>query len=93
MKRYPEEFLKREALNLAAQPGMKVARVERDLGITPGLLYKWPSAIVLTRSAMALSESPQHELRMREREILKKAAHVLEGSNGASSSSVKASLA
>ena len=40
MKRYPAE-LKREALNLAAQPGMKVARVERDLGITPGLLYKW----------------------------------------------------
>ncbi|MDE2857466.1 MAG: transposase [Chloroflexota bacterium] len=40
MMKYPEE-LKREALNLAAQPGMKVAQVERDLGITPGLLYKW----------------------------------------------------
>ena len=35
MKKYPDEF-KREALKLAAQPGMKVGQVERDLGITPG---------------------------------------------------------
>ena len=40
MKKYPDEF-KREALRLSAQPGMKVAQVERDLGITPGLIYKW----------------------------------------------------
>ena len=38
--KYPDEF-KREALKLAAQPGIKVAQVERDLGITPGLIYKW----------------------------------------------------
>ena len=35
--KYPDE-LKREALNLAAKPGMTVAQVERDLGITPGLI-------------------------------------------------------
>ena len=40
MMKYPDEF-KREALKLAAQPGIKVAQVERDLGITPGLIYKW----------------------------------------------------
>lgn len=40
MRKYPEEF-KREAVRLAAEPGMKVAQVEQDLGITPGLLYKW----------------------------------------------------
>ena len=39
MMKYPDEF-KREALKLAAQPGIKVAQVERDLGITPGLIYK-----------------------------------------------------
>lgn len=39
MMMYPDE-LKREALNLAAKPGMSVAQVERDLGTTPGLIYK-----------------------------------------------------
>ncbi len=34
MAKYPDE-LKREALNLAAKPGMTVAQVERNLGITP----------------------------------------------------------
>ena len=40
IKRYSDE-LKREALSLAAQPGVNVAQVERDLGISPGLIYKW----------------------------------------------------
>ena len=40
MKKYPDEF-KRQALKLAAQPGMNGSQVESDLGITRGLLYKW----------------------------------------------------
>ena len=88
MRKYPDE-LKREALNLAAQPGMKVAQVERDLGITPGLIYKWrqryrvdensdtlkPSA---ERSADAEIRRLQQELKVarEERDILKKAIHM-----------------
>lgn len=37
IEKYPAE-LKREASNLAAEPGMSVAQVEPDLGITPGLI-------------------------------------------------------
>ena len=40
MKKYPDEF-KRQALKLAAQPGMNLRPAESDLGITRGLLYKW----------------------------------------------------
>ena len=40
MARCPNE-LKHEALRLSAQPDMSVAQVERHLGITPGLIYKW----------------------------------------------------
>lgn len=40
MKKYPVE-LKREALDLASKPGANVAQLERDLGITPGLINKW----------------------------------------------------
>ena len=40
MKKYPDEF-KRQALMLAAQPGMNLRPAESDLGITRGLLYKW----------------------------------------------------
>ena len=40
MKKYPDEF-KRQALMLAAQPGINGSQVESDLGITRGLLYKW----------------------------------------------------
>ena len=40
IKKYPDEF-KRQALTLAAQPGMNLRPAESDLGITRGLLYKW----------------------------------------------------
>ena len=35
MMKYPDK-LKRDALNLAARLGIKVAQMECDLGITPG---------------------------------------------------------
>jgi len=39
-KVYPPEF-KLEALQLLATSGKGVAELERELGITPGLLWKW----------------------------------------------------
>ena len=85
MKKYPVE-LKREALKLASKTGANVAQVERDLGITPGLINKWrkryrvdecsgelkPSA---EREAEAEIRRLQRELAItrEERDILKKA--------------------
>ena len=39
-KTYAEEY-KREVLAMAAKPAVQVAQLERDLGITAGLIYKW----------------------------------------------------
>jgi transposase len=37
---YTEEF-RQEALRLLSSSGKGVREIERELGITPGLLYKW----------------------------------------------------
>ena len=85
-KRYTEEF-KREVLELAAGDAVSIAQLERDLGITPGLIYKWreryrvddgelkPSA---EREAEAEIRRLQRELAVvkQERDILKKAIQV-----------------
>lgn len=39
-KAYTAEF-KKEAVELATQPGQTVAGIARDLGIRPGLLGRW----------------------------------------------------
>ena len=39
-RRYSRDF-KLEALRLVESSGKSVAEIERDLGITTGLLYKW----------------------------------------------------
>ena len=39
-RKYTEEF-KLEALELLKTSGKSVGQIERDLGITPGLLVKW----------------------------------------------------
>ena len=88
MMKYPEE-LKREALNLAAQPGMKVAQVERDLGITPGLIYKWRQRYRVDENSETLKPSAERDtdaeirrlqrelaIAREERDILKKAIQV-----------------
>ena len=85
MARYSDEF-KREALNLAAQPGMRVAQVEQDLGITPGLIYKWRQRYRVDENSNALKPSAERDLEAdnrrlkhdlviarQERDILKKA--------------------
>ena len=61
MARYSDEF-KREALNLAAQPGMRVAQVEQDLGITPGLIYKWRQRYRVDENSNALKPSAERDL-------------------------------
>lgn len=86
--KYPDE-LKREALNLAAQPDMTVAQVERDLGITPGLIYKWRQRYRVDENSHELKPSAEREtdaeirrlkrelsLAREERDILKKAIRV-----------------
>ena len=85
MAKYPDE-LKREALNLAAKPGMTVAQVERDLGITPGLIYKWRQRYRVDENSDELKPSAEREseaeirrlqrelaIAREERDILKKA--------------------
>ena len=85
MNKYPDEF-KREALKLAAQPGMTVAQVERDLGVTPGLIYKWRQRLRVDENTDELKPSAEREaeaeirrlkhalsLAREERDILKKA--------------------
>ncbi len=39
-RNYSPEF-KREAVELASQPGQTVPQVARDLGISPGLINRW----------------------------------------------------
>src|SRR6184192_2345288 len=41
---YPREF-KVQAVELANSSGKSVSDIERDLGITPGLLSKWKSRL------------------------------------------------
>ena len=61
MKKYPDEF-KREALKLAAQPGMKAAQVERDLGITPGLIYRWRQRFRVDENSDELKPSAERKV-------------------------------
>ena len=88
MKKYPDEF-KREALKLAARPGIKVGQVERDLGITPGLIYKWRRRFRVEENSDELRPSAEREaeaeirrlkrelsIAREERDILKKAIQV-----------------
>ena len=85
MKKYPVE-LKREALDLASKPGANVAQLERDLGITPGLINKWRQRYRVDESSGELKPSAEREaeaeirrlqrelaVTREERDILKKA--------------------
>ena len=88
MTKYPDE-LKREALNLASKPGVSVAQVERDLGITPGLIYKWRQRYRVDENSDELKPSAEREseaeirrlqrelaIAREERDIFKKAIQV-----------------
>ncbi len=93
---YTEEF-KLEALELLKSSGKTARQIERDLGITPGLLVKWRDRYqVIAKDAehahLALSdmEAAQREIqRLRrrlaeveeEREILKKTINIFSRKN------------
>ena len=87
-KKYTEEF-KREVLEMAAQPEVSIAQLERDLGITPGLIYKWRERYRLDETSGELKPSSEREaeaeirrlkreleIAKQERDILKKAIQV-----------------
>ena len=88
-RRYTKEF-KLEAISLAENSEKSVVQIERDLGITPGLLAKWRARYqVKDRAGQTLepsdSTSDQCEIRRlrrelmvaeQERDILKKAISI-----------------
>ena len=90
-RKYPEEF-KLEALELFKSSGKKARQIERDLGITPGLLVKWRDRYQViakdvdqTRLELSDMESARREIQRlqrrlaeveEEREILKKTINI-----------------
>jgi transposase len=90
-KGYTQEF-KKEALRLAETSGKSISALERDLGITPGLLHKWRQRYQigedqdgqgrLERSELEAAQAEIRRLRRelevtrQEREILKAAVAI-----------------
>jgi transposase len=87
-KTYPPEF-KREAMQLLATSGKGVAELERELGITSGLLWKWKQRNRVDGEAPGMEpttlEAAKAEIRRlkrelavtsQERDILKKAISI-----------------
>lgn len=88
---YSMEF-KRDALRLAETSGKPIAQIERDLGITEGLLHKWKSRYQLkdNENGKATVEPSELEavraenrrlrrelaIAQQERDILKKAVSI-----------------
>jgi len=94
---YPEEF-KLEALAMLRNSGKSAGEIERELGITPGLLGKWKARYQIIQNgnqeakivpsdleaAKAEIRRLQRELSAaeEEREILKKALNIFSRKNG-----------
>jgi len=58
---YPPEF-KREALEMPAAGEHNMAQLERELGITPGLLRQWRRSAELRGEYTSLDEEPMTPL-------------------------------
>ena len=95
-RKYAQEF-KLEALELLKRGDRSASEIERELGITPGLLVKWRARYQViqgeqtTRLAPSDMESAKAEIRRlqrelaeteEEREILKKALNIFSRKNG-----------
>jgi transposase len=94
---YPKEF-KLEALEMLKRSGKSAGQIERELGITPGLLVKWRARYqVLQQGKQEVQlgasdlEGAKAEIRRlrrelavveEEREILKKALNIFSRRNG-----------
>ncbi len=85
-KKYTDEF-KGDVLALVAEGRRSIAQIERDLDLTPGLIYKWQQRYRVKDASLEPSEArvEQAELRRlkreleivkQERDILKKAIQV-----------------
>jgi transposase len=85
-KKYSDEF-KREVLGMVAAGERGVSQIERDLDITPGLIYKWQQRYRVAENKLQPSaeRAEQAEIRRlkreleitrQERDILKKAIRV-----------------
>lgn len=87
-KSYTPEF-KREVLEMAANSDISIAQLERDLGITAGLIYKWRERYRVDEESSELKPSVEREAEAeirrlqrellvvkQERDILKKAIQV-----------------
>ena len=87
-KQYTMEF-KREVLQMAAREGCSIAELERDLGITPGLIYKWRQRYRVDETGKGVLPSEENEaaaevrrlkreleIVKQERDILKKAIQI-----------------
>ncbi|MFL7870146.1 MAG: transposase [Anaerolineales bacterium] len=94
---YPKEF-KLEALEMLKRSGKSAGQIERELGITPGLLVKWRARyqvlqqgkreVQLGASDLEGAKAEIRRLRRElavaeeEREILKKALNIFSRRNG-----------
>lgn len=85
-KKYSDEF-KREVLAQVTSGVRSVSQLERELEITPGLIYKWQKRYKLTEAGVEASEERAEaaeirrlkrelEIARQERDILKKAIQV-----------------
>lgn len=89
-KRYTAEF-KQEALALWQASEKSAAEIEKDLGITPGLLYQWNKAVkkkAATEADGSAAEAAEIKrlkkelaLVQQERDILKKAVSIFSRPN------------
>ncbi len=93
---YPDEF-KREALALLKSSGKSASELERELGITPGMLLKWQNRYQIAKNGADEQLAPSdleaakaEILRLRrqlaeveeEREILKKTLSIFSRRSG-----------
>ncbi len=87
-REYTTEF-KREVLAMAAQGEKSIPELERDLGITAGLVYKWRRRYRIDKEHSELAPSEEREaaaeirrlkreleVMRQERDILKKAIQI-----------------
>jgi transposase len=95
-RKYAKEF-KLEAMELLKRGDKSASEIERELGITPGLLVKWRARYQVTQGEQTARLTPsdmegakaeirrlQRELSAaeEEREILKKALNIFSRKNG-----------
>jgi transposase len=95
-RKYAKEF-KLEAMELLKRGDKSASEIERELGITPGLLVKWRARYQVIQGEQAARlapsdmESAKAEIRRlqrelaaaeEEREILKKALNIFSRKNG-----------